>query len=238
VSDIWYYADERGQIGPLTLQQLRETLATLSNAKDVLVWCDGFPDWKRAGDVSELRAQTVVPPPLPAKGLGVPIVRKDKDTTDSPDPTRPAPEPKGIDGWLIFPAIGTILSPFYVGYSAVQNSEALKILKNSSPSKLQTFGSIEYASIELVFNFCLLIAWVVAIFYLFRRKRLYPRLFVTLCAIIFIGNLCEILIERNYFNYPAEPNDIKAILQPLLALIIWGPYMQISRRVRNTFVND
>jgi GYF domain 2 len=45
----------------LTLREMRETLATLFNAKEVLVWRDGFPDWRRAGDISELRAQTAVP---------------------------------------------------------------------------------------------------------------------------------------------------------------------------------
>jgi GYF domain 2 len=62
--DLWYYADQNGSVGPLTLQELLETLATLPNASDVLVWCDKFSDWKRAGDVAELRAQIVVPPPL------------------------------------------------------------------------------------------------------------------------------------------------------------------------------
>jgi GYF domain 2/Sel1 repeat len=62
VSDTWYYADADGQVGPLTLQELRQELATFSKANDVLVWCEGFPDWKPARDVTELRA---VPPPLP-----------------------------------------------------------------------------------------------------------------------------------------------------------------------------
>lgn len=67
VTDLWYCADQNGRIGPLTLQELLETLATLPNAADVLVWCDKFSDWKRAGDVDELRAQFVVPPPLPPR---------------------------------------------------------------------------------------------------------------------------------------------------------------------------
>jgi hypothetical protein len=62
VSDIWYYADADGQVGPLSLQELRQELAASSNANDVLVWCEGFPDWKPARDVTELRA---VPPQLP-----------------------------------------------------------------------------------------------------------------------------------------------------------------------------
>jgi hypothetical protein len=37
MSDAWYYADDDGQVGPVTLQELKETLATLSNVRDVLV---------------------------------------------------------------------------------------------------------------------------------------------------------------------------------------------------------
>lgn len=62
MSDIWYYAaanDDR-EVGPLTLQELKAALAAFSNAKNVLVWCDRFTDWKLAQDVPELKARTVV----------------------------------------------------------------------------------------------------------------------------------------------------------------------------------
>jgi len=39
VPDVWYYADQRGPIGPLSLDELKVI------------------DWKRAADVSELRGQ-------------------------------------------------------------------------------------------------------------------------------------------------------------------------------------
>jgi hypothetical protein len=69
VSDGWYYADGNGQVGPLTLQELKEALATPpnSNAEDILVWCDGFSSWKPAKDVVELRRP--VPPPLPSRDI-------------------------------------------------------------------------------------------------------------------------------------------------------------------------
>jgi GYF domain 2/Bacterial PH domain len=63
VSERWYYVDDAGQVGPVTLQTLKETLATLSNPEDVAVWCERFQDWKPAGDVPELNA--LFPLPLP-----------------------------------------------------------------------------------------------------------------------------------------------------------------------------
>jgi hypothetical protein len=49
MSEAWYYVDSGERIGPLSIQSLNETLATLPDAKNVLVWCEGFPDWKIAG---------------------------------------------------------------------------------------------------------------------------------------------------------------------------------------------
>jgi hypothetical protein len=61
----WYYADSSRSIGPLSIQGLKETLVTLPDAKNVLVWCEGFLNWKIAGDVQELRARSLTPPPVP-----------------------------------------------------------------------------------------------------------------------------------------------------------------------------
>jgi hypothetical protein len=56
-SDIWYLADKQGQIGPLSLPELKEKLAATSDAGDVLVWRSGFADWKKAQDVPTDRRQ-------------------------------------------------------------------------------------------------------------------------------------------------------------------------------------
>jgi hypothetical protein len=62
VSDGWYYLGSQGHIGPLSLQELKRTLADFPDGKDVLVWHVGFPGWERAGDVPELKARTSLPP--------------------------------------------------------------------------------------------------------------------------------------------------------------------------------
>jgi GYF domain 2 len=42
-------------MGPLSLDELKETLATVPDARNVLVWCEDFRDWKKAGDVPQLK---------------------------------------------------------------------------------------------------------------------------------------------------------------------------------------
>ena len=63
-ADVWYCADQDRPVGPLTFEGLLEKLVTLSNSADALVWCSKFSGWKRAADVSELKAHVLVPPAL------------------------------------------------------------------------------------------------------------------------------------------------------------------------------
>jgi hypothetical protein len=66
VSDVWYYAERGKTLGPLPLRDLQQALSGQSNPDDVFVWTVGFADWKRAGDLLELRSPILLPPPLPA----------------------------------------------------------------------------------------------------------------------------------------------------------------------------
>ena len=67
VSDTWYFSNGKDQVGPLGLEALKATLATYDNARDLLVWRQGFAEWKRATDVPELGATPITPPPLPGE---------------------------------------------------------------------------------------------------------------------------------------------------------------------------
>jgi uncharacterized protein DUF4339 len=64
--DSWYYAAPDGQIGPITLQELKDTLPNLPNAKDVYIWHDSLPDWIRAGDLAEIVANAKMMAPQDA----------------------------------------------------------------------------------------------------------------------------------------------------------------------------
>jgi hypothetical protein len=55
----WWYEDQGESIGPLVLEELKTVLSRRSNARDTLVWRDGFSDWQRAGDISQLNRAVV-----------------------------------------------------------------------------------------------------------------------------------------------------------------------------------
>jgi hypothetical protein len=65
VTSVWYFADGQAPVGPLSLRELQETLPTLSNPAQVLVWRDGLPDWMAASEVPELRKHALKPSPIP-----------------------------------------------------------------------------------------------------------------------------------------------------------------------------
>jgi hypothetical protein len=80
VSDTWYFSNGKDQVGPLGLEALKATLATYDNARDLLVWRQGFAEWKRATDVPELGATPITPPP--------PLAGQDKKS-DAAKPAAP-----------------------------------------------------------------------------------------------------------------------------------------------------
>jgi len=63
MADIWYYAEGDKSAGPLSLTDLRAILPRISNAKNTLVWRDGFSSWVKAEDVPELAPYVIEPAP-------------------------------------------------------------------------------------------------------------------------------------------------------------------------------
>ena len=102
--DVWYYADEKGRVGPLSLEELKNTLTALPNTNDVLVWCQHLSDWKRVRDVP------VVMPHMPE--LAVP---KQAPDVVEPQAQPLAPRPVGdaleVGGQAAPPVLPAIAHP-------------------------------------------------------------------------------------------------------------------------------
>src|SRR5262245_13091331 len=102
-------------------------------------------------------------------------------------------EPQGIGGWLILPVIGTLLLPLIMAYAAFQ--DAVDLLNASLSTASATFIAVRFLC-----NFGLVIAWIFAVVLLFRHKRLYPRFFVTLLAIMFIEKVLDLAVAAMAFD--------------------------------------
>lgn len=149
-------------------------------------------------------------------------------------PPPPNWEPSGIGGWLIFPIIGLCLAPyFYVkGIAELMGViQGLDFAAVPDGLKLSVFT-------ELFVNACIMCAWVYAAYALFRKKRIFPRLFSALAVIGMSFVIIDIIVAASVFAVPPTGNDYAAIVKQIVSAIIWVPYMFQSVRVKNTFTRD
>lgn len=141
-------------------------------------------------------------------------------------------EPRGIGGWLILPALGTIVSPILYTYWIFQDVQALAtVWRQQTP--MWTYVIIG----ETIAHLAITAGWIVALVFLFQRKRHYPPLFSSLLAAAFVVGLADILLVAKILDQAVDPSSIRDVARSLIALVIWGAYMHESKRVKNTFVN-
>jgi uncharacterized membrane protein YhaH (DUF805 family) len=84
--DKWWCVQFDRQYGPMSLDELKDKLRDV-DTRDVFVWRDGFDDWKRVEDVSE------VMPPRPKQP---PPFRADKFRADTGKPSKSVQDQKPI----------------------------------------------------------------------------------------------------------------------------------------------
>ncbi len=66
----WHYVGHYGQLGPLSLDQMKELICDSVVERETFVWRAGMNDWVRAGQVNDLMGafaqyQSMSPPPTP-----------------------------------------------------------------------------------------------------------------------------------------------------------------------------
>jgi transglutaminase-like putative cysteine protease len=156
---------------------------------------------------------------------------------------RLTPEVEGIGGWLILVAVGVCVTPFMIGWHFVQT---LPVYAASTWAHLTTPGTGGYHAMwapvlifELVANVSLMVLGVLLALTFFRRKRLFPGLFVVLMIARLLASTADALLTTTIPAAAADSTTAMAssTVREWVVGIIWIAYMFRSRRVRNTFVN-
>lgn len=148
--------------------------------------------------------------------------------------------PKGIGGWLILPLIGLVITPLrgLVTLPATYGGlgEAMPYLSS---------GQAAFVYAEAAFNAVVLIVLpLVLLVLLFQKKRAFARWFVIWAIVGIVGLVIDLIIAKYMFPdaFPTleavfDAATLQELLRSIVMLCVWVPYMLISKRVKNTFVN-
>jgi len=129
-----------------------------------------------------------------------------------PVPSQPTQD-AGITGWLFFPMLITALAPVIIAFDMID-------VWLTNDRNAMVVGTVIGAALMTVA--------ILAIVSMWQHKRSYPKLFIVLLVANVVLGTAGLAID---------PEPTVAPLRSWVALFIWGPYMLVSKRVRNTFVN-
>ena len=149
----------------------------------------------------------------------------------------------GLGGWLILVGLGTVLSPLrLLGelgqiYGPFFNDGTYEYVTTPGTDAYHPFWT-PYIWGGLVGNCVVLLASIFLIFLFFSKKSLFPKLYIWVAC----GSLLFVLVEASLVtvvmpNEPIfDPETLRSVLQQVVGIVIWVPYMMLSKRVKVTFV--
>lgn len=151
---------------------------------------------------------------------------------------------KGLGGWLILVGLGVIISPLkIIAFIFPIYSE---VFTNGSWEVLTTPGMDAYDPLwapiligEIVINAGVVITWLFIAFLFFTKKKAFPKYYIGLMTFTLVFLLVDAMAIKVVL--PSEPvfdpDTTKEVFRQLIAVLIWVPYMFISKRVKATFVH-
>lgn len=150
---------------------------------------------------------------------------------------------EGLRGWLILVGLGILFSP--VKIIATIAPLYVDIFSNGAWEVLTTPGTEAYDSLwapiligEIVINGGLVLAWLFIAFLFFKKKSVFPMWYIGILVFSTAFIACDAFSVS--FVLPDEPifdpDTVKELARAVVAVVIWVPYMLVSKRVKATFV--
>lgn len=158
-----------------------------------------------------------------------------------PPPPRPLKELKGIGGWLIFPLLGLLAAPLFNIQGLIQQADVLL--------KLSTFNSAFQNLVIAETTLTVILGIIAPAFLLIKMVNHWPRFpsfwiaWVLLVAAYNVGDtLALYLMFKDQVDAGKmelfDKDTIRSYAQSFWSIVLWIPYMLLSRRVRNTFHDE
>jgi Protein of unknown function (DUF2569) len=151
--------------------------------------------------------------------------------------------PKGIGGWLLLPVIGMFVFPVRCLISLA--TEYLPIFEKGMWAALTTPGSKAYHPLwgpllayEIFFNLAFLVFDLVLLYLLFAKSYRFPKLYIAFAVLNLVFVVSDAIVGYQIPAVVAQGMDTmaKEIGRSFMMVVIWVPYLMVSKRVKNTFV--
>lgn len=152
--------------------------------------------------------------------------------------------PEGLGGWLILVGIGIVVGPFRMAYIMLETYRELFV--NGTWGILTTQGSGFYYPelaalivVELVVNLAILAASLYVAYLFFTKRRTLPGWYIGVAVFSLVFVLVDaIAVSLMLPDMPLmDAETTREMGRSLIQVCVWVPYMLVSKRVRNTFVN-
>lgn len=151
-------------------------------------------------------------------------------------------QPSGLGGWLILVGIGLIFAPIRLIVHVIQTYPS--IFRDGAWQTLATPGSDLYHPLwaplligEIVGNAMFIAAGIALVVLFFRRSSRFPKFYLALmvASVVFIlANAWLVtLVLPTEAIFDAE--TATEFWRSAITLAVWGPYLMVSKRVKNTF---
>jgi len=145
----------------------------------------------------------------------------------------------GIRGWLLLPGLGTIVTPFVLMKTILDNGKAMQL---DLWTILTSPGSEQYNAlwaptlvIELVANLGLLVFAILLAILFAKRRRSTPRVYIVFLIATIVVQVIDMVMVGFIKPQQEFANDIGALIRQCLSVALWSAYFLNSVRVRSTF---
>jgi ABC-type multidrug transport system permease subunit len=151
---------------------------------------------------------------------------------------------EGIGGWLILVAIGIVVTPIRI--IALVISTLPQIFSTGVWEAWTTQGSEIYNPLlatfiagEIFINCGLLLVWLYIAYKFFTKSKDFPKWYIGVAVFSLIFIIVDAFaIHMALPIVPVfDPDTTKEVIRALIMVVIWVPYMLVSKRVKATFIN-
>ena len=154
-------------------------------------------------------------------------------------------ELEGLGGWLIPVGIGVVLAPIImVGrlgqmYSEMFSSGAWEALTTPGTQVYHPLWE-QILIVEIGVNSAIGIAWLFIAVLFFTKSGRFPNWYIGVLIVTPVLILVDAIgIKSVVPNEPIfDPDTVKELGRSVVLALVWVPYMLMSRRVKETFVNQ